>query len=146
MDTPTSPRALPSVPDGRTLASSSYDGTVRLWEVSSGQMIRVLAEHTNWVTYVTFSPDGRLLASSSTDETIRLWDPDTGECLQTWRIPGPYDGMNITGVTGITDAQCEALRALGAVETTSPPGGQVMVKSGVCVISRISAVRLDQCC
>lgn len=104
-------------PDGRTLASTSYDGTVRLWDVAAGQAGHVLEGHTNWVHYVAFSPDSRLLASCSGDETIKLWDPESGDCLQTLRIPGPYEDMNITGVTGITEAQRAVLSALGAVDT-----------------------------
>jgi hypothetical protein len=40
-----------------------------------------------------------------------------GVCLYTLRAPRPYEGMNIAGVTGISEAQKVALRALGAVET-----------------------------
>nr|WP_256871899.1 hypothetical protein [Nostoc sp. TCL26-01] len=58
-----------------------------------------------------------MLASGSNDETIKLWDVQTGECLKTLRSDRPYEGMNITGVTGITDAQKATLRSLGAVES-----------------------------
>lgn len=65
---------------------------------------------------LTFSPDGSILASGSYDETIKLWDTVTGECIKTLRIPRPYEGMNITGTTGLTDAQRASLIALGAVD------------------------------
>lgn len=57
-----------------------------------------------------------ILISGSFDETIRFWDFQTGECLQTLRTPRPYDGMDITGATGLTQAQKATLKALGAVE------------------------------
>jgi len=38
------------------------------------------------------------------DETIKLWDVQTGECLKTLRPDRPYERMNITGVTGLTEA------------------------------------------
>jgi WD40 repeat protein len=65
---------------------------------------------------VTFSPDGRTLASGSEDETIKLWDVNTGECFKTLRPARLYEGMNITGATGLTQAQKATLFALGAVE------------------------------
>ncbi|MDQ3248383.1 MAG: hypothetical protein M3Q45_04160 [Chloroflexota bacterium] len=43
-------------------------------------------------------------------------DSQTGECINTLLVEGPYAGMNITGVTGITRAQKVALKTLGAVE------------------------------
>jgi WD40 repeat protein len=70
----------------------------------------------NLVYYSIFSQDRLTLVSSSFDETVKLWDVQTGECLKTMRSPRPYEGMNITGVTGLTDAQKGTLKALGAVE------------------------------
>ena len=66
-------------PDGRTLASSSWDKTLRLWDVESGQTIGLpLTGHMEGVQAVVFKPDGRTLASGSWDETINLWDVTSG--------------------------------------------------------------------
>jgi WD40 repeat protein len=65
-------------PDGRTLASSSDDHTVRLWNVTDPShpipLDQPLTGHTNAVHSVVFSPDGRTLASGSADDTVRLWN------------------------------------------------------------------------
>ncbi|MGD1952374.1 MAG: NB-ARC domain-containing protein [Leptolyngbyaceae cyanobacterium] len=65
------------------MASGSYDQTVRLWNVATGQCLKTLRGHTNRVQVVAFSSCGTYLASGSYDQTIRIWDIQTGECLQT---------------------------------------------------------------
>jgi WD40 repeat protein len=65
------------------LASGSEDGTIRLWDLRSGQSFTSLQGHIGWVRSVAFSPDGKMLASSSEDGTIHLWDASTWQCLQT---------------------------------------------------------------
>ncbi|MEU3917754.1 caspase family protein [Streptomyces sp. NPDC029004] len=65
-------------PDGKTLASSSTDGTVRLWDVATHhQLDKPLTGHTGTVYTLMFSPDGKTLASGSADGTVRLWDVAT---------------------------------------------------------------------
>ncbi|MBD3886861.1 hypothetical protein IFO70_35085 [Phormidium tenue FACHB-886] len=71
--------------------------------------------HTNWVLSVIFS-HSNVLISGSADATMKLWDSQTGKCLETLRSNRPYEGMNITGVSGITEAQKATLKALGAIE------------------------------
>jgi WD40 repeat protein len=102
--------------DGTLVASGSADQTVRLWNINTGELLHTFCGHTYWVHSVVFSPNGKRLASGSGDGTIKLWDVKTGECLTTLRTPRPYEGMNITGVTRITEAQKMTLKALGAID------------------------------
>jgi small GTP-binding protein len=55
---------------------------VRLWEVATGQCLRVLEGHTNAVWRVAFSPDGQWALSGSHDGSVRLWAVATGQCLR----------------------------------------------------------------
>lgn len=103
----------------RILASCGNDRTIRLWDTETGQAIRVLEGHRNWVQAIGFHPDGKTLISGSKDEEIRFWDIATGNCNRRFRSDRPYEGMNITGVTGLTEAQIAALKVLGALEDGS---------------------------
>ena len=62
-------------PDGRQLASTSWDNTVKLW-TSSGTLLTTLKGHDAGTWSVDFSADGTVLASSSDDATVRLWRLD----------------------------------------------------------------------
>jgi WD40 repeat protein len=69
-------------PDGTILASASDDGTIRLWDMASWQLLgEPLRGHTAPIWSVQFSPDGRTLASASDDASIRLWDVATRRSL-----------------------------------------------------------------
>jgi len=70
-------------PDGRFVLSGSWDETLRLWDLATGQCLRTLKGHTERVNSVAISPDGRFALSGSHDNTLRLWDLETGQCLRT---------------------------------------------------------------
>src|SRR6266851_1406127 len=109
-------RCIAFSPDGSLIASGSHDATIRLWDTGTGHCIETLRGHSNCVWSVAFNPDGKTVASGGDDGTIRLWDVSTGECTQILRSERPYEGMNISGAVGLTEAQRMSLKVLGAVE------------------------------
>jgi hypothetical protein len=60
-------------PGGRLVLTGSYDGTARLWEVSSGHEVQRLQGHAGWVTSVAFSPDGRLAITYDARGQVCCW-------------------------------------------------------------------------
>ncbi len=134
-------------PNGNVLASSGGDGIIKLWDISgisrqpsklrqtashrsippapptaptspspAPPLLQTLHGHQNWVRFLAYSPDGKLLASCSQDGTVKLWN-EFATCLETLRVQRPYEGANITGVTGLTTAQKDTLKLLGAIES-----------------------------
>ena len=59
-------------PDGKTLASGDWAGTIKLWNVASGRELRTLGGHIDGVDSIAFSLDGRWLASGGSDGTTRV--------------------------------------------------------------------------
>ena len=72
-------------PDGKTIASGSWDDDiVRLWDVSTGQLLATLTGHTYGTYSVAFSPDGAMLTSGGGDLAVRLWDVGTRQLKTTF--------------------------------------------------------------
>jgi WD40 repeat protein len=72
-------------PDGQLALSTSWDQTLRLWDVMSGQTLRTFEGHTGPVDGCAFSPDGQQALSASGDDTLRLWDVASGQEIAHWR-------------------------------------------------------------
>ncbi len=100
--------------DGLLLASGGGDAVVHLWETNTARLIATMNAHTGGVRGIALSADGQVLASGSLDQTVRIWDTPTATCRHILRTERRYERMDITGLTGITDAQLQTLIVLGA--------------------------------
>ncbi len=79
--------ALALSPDGKTLATGSYDQKIKLWNVADGKERKTLSGHNGAVFAVAFRADGKLLASASADRTVKLWDVASGDRRDTLSQP-----------------------------------------------------------
>ncbi len=70
-------------PDGKILASGSYDNNIKLWNAETAAEILTLKGHDGGLSSLSFSPDGKTLASGSYDSTIKLWNTETAAEILT---------------------------------------------------------------
>ena len=69
-------------PDGKTALLGSNDKTVKWWDLSTGNVIKILKEHSDDVESVTFSPDGKIVLSENDDKTVKWLDLSTGRIIK----------------------------------------------------------------
>lgn len=79
-------------PDGKTLATSSYDKLIKIWNVETGEEIRTLKDHIDAIYALQFTHDGTRLVSGAADRSVKIWNPATGERLYT--LSDSTDGVN----------------------------------------------------
>ena len=69
------PTSLKWSPNGRYIASASFDGTVQIWDAFNGNQRFLYQGHQDAVYDVAWSPDGAFLASGGLDATVLVWKP-----------------------------------------------------------------------
>jgi WD40 repeat protein len=114
-------------PDGKILATGSYDQKIKLWDVETGHELRTLSGHNGAIFSLAFRPDGKILASASADRTVKLWDVATGERRDTlsqslkelYAVAFSRDGKQL--VAGGVDNRIRVWQiSENATETTNP--------------------------
>jgi len=75
-------------PDGLQLAAACSDGSVRVFDVASGEQTLKIDNHADWITDVCYSADGKRIATASRDKTAKVFNSENGELIAT------YSGSN----------------------------------------------------
>jgi WD40 repeat protein len=122
-------------PDGQTIASASGDGTIKLWNVETGEILHTLKGHQGAVLDLSFSPDGQTIASASDDQTVKLWTVATGELIhsleghQDWirSLSFSPDGQTIVSASDDQTLKLWAVKTGTLIQTLS--GHQALVSS-----------------
>jgi WD40 repeat protein/mono/diheme cytochrome c family protein len=76
-----------TTPDGRLLATGSYDRKILLWDISTGEQVRELTGHNGPIYDLDFDVSGQVLATASGDQTVKLWHVASGQRLDTLGQP-----------------------------------------------------------
>lgn len=71
--------------DGTRILTASTDGTARIWDSTTGELLQIFSGHDGAVTSANFSRDGKYVVTAGEDRTIRLWDIRSGDHLVTFR-------------------------------------------------------------
>ena len=117
-------------PDGQHIVSGSFDQTIYVWSVMTGQMVAgPFRGHSDVVSSVAFSPDGQHIASCSKDQTVCVWSVKTGEI-----VAGPLRG-HLAWVTSVafspngqhivSSSQDQAIRLWNTIAEETETSGHI---------------------
>ncbi|KAF8575951.1 WD40 repeat-like protein, partial [Ramaria rubella] len=106
-------------PDGKLIATSSWDSTVKIWDISDGSLIKTLKGIKGQSWTGCWSPDSRFIAVGGGDRTVRVWDVRSGETVHAF---GEDERLFSGWVRGLAFEASE-----GEYLTTAADGGTVRV-------------------
>ncbi|KAF8834960.1 WD40 repeat-like protein, partial [Paxillus ammoniavirescens] len=77
-------RKIAYLPGGERIVTCSFDKTVRIWNVETGEQEGTTMEHENWVDGLAVTRDGKRVLSGGMNKRIRVWDVETHELIEEW--------------------------------------------------------------
>ena len=104
--------AMAVSPDGKRLATTGANHSVRLWNAESGQPGATMTGHSDFVTALRFTPDGSQVVSSSQDQTIRIWNTEDGSPAGTIETTAIVNAVELVATTAATEQQPQPLPIL----------------------------------
>jgi WD40 repeat protein len=76
-------------PNGKRLASASWDGTAKVWDLTSQDVLTIqVPPSANWMTSIAFSLDGKTVFTGADEKFVRQWDSVTGEEIRSFSSDG----------------------------------------------------------
>ncbi len=131
--------------DGRIAVSGSTDGTLRVWDVNSGQCLQTLEGHTVCVDSLALSADSRIAVSGSEDGTLRVWNLQSGRCQKVLKEHMGFHSSLIlrlsadgrTAVTGSVDNVLKVWDINGTCSNRKSLGKQITAIDFSCLSNRV---------
>ncbi|MGB3548075.1 MAG: hypothetical protein WBA17_13955, partial [Saprospiraceae bacterium] len=121
-------------PDGEKVISGSYDKTIKVWDITTGEQLLSLSGHSSFVKAVVVSLDGEKVISGSDDKTVKVWDITTGELINSFTGDSSIECCTITPdsstiIAGEASGQLHFLRLQNFTNNQAPQTNKEMVVS-----------------
>jgi hypothetical protein len=78
------------------MISGGVDATIRIWNITTGQLQRTISGHNSYINTLMLSPDGKSLISGSADKTIRLWDFASAKLIRQFQDSGFVNTLDLS--------------------------------------------------
>ncbi|PSB01818.1 serine/threonine-protein kinase [Merismopedia glauca] len=102
-------------PDGQKLGSGSTDGTIKVWEAATGEVLQTIKGHSQAIRTIVWVPQTNAIATGSLDRTIKVWETDTAQALST--IKAHADGICALAINANVKPQIGAVLASGSKDS-----------------------------